>query len=146
MPVGCCRADAGHPRGVGKGESGRALLGDQPERCLQQRLLQIAVMIAALGAALFLAPTHVKGFYMSRWERSLAADAGTQAFTGVNGAKRVRTISTLREWARFSLPRARSAWWGGWHIESAANDVAGGGCFSKFICQIALLRHPPPDR
>jgi len=23
------------------------------------------VMIAALGAALFLAPTHVKGFYMS---------------------------------------------------------------------------------
>jgi hypothetical protein len=30
------------------------------------------VMIAALGAALFLAPTHVKDFYMSRAQRSLA--------------------------------------------------------------------------
>jgi hypothetical protein len=29
-------------------------------------------MIAALGAALFLAPAHVKGFYMSRAQRSLA--------------------------------------------------------------------------
>jgi hypothetical protein len=31
------------------------------------------VVIAALGAALFLAPAHVKGFYMSRAQRSLAA-------------------------------------------------------------------------
>jgi len=29
-------------------------------------------MIAALGAALFLAPAHVKGFYMSRARRSLS--------------------------------------------------------------------------
>jgi hypothetical protein len=29
------------------------------------------VMIAALAAALILAPTHVKGFYMSRPQRSL---------------------------------------------------------------------------
>jgi len=29
-------------------------------------LFQIAVMIAALGAALFLAPAHVNDFYMSR--------------------------------------------------------------------------------
>ena len=55
----------GHPRGIGKGEAGRAFFRDQPERRLQQRLFQIAVMIAALGAALFLAPAHVKGFYMS---------------------------------------------------------------------------------
>src|SRR5260370_40971626 len=73
MPVGCCRADAGHARGIGKGESGRAFFRDQPERRLQQRLLQIAVVIAALSAALFLAPAHVKGFYMSRAQRSLAA-------------------------------------------------------------------------
>src|SRR5690349_16972538 len=66
MPVGCGGADAGHPRGIGKGESGRALFGDQSERRLQQRLFQIAVMIAALGAALFLAPAHVNAFYMSR--------------------------------------------------------------------------------
>ena len=66
MPVGRGRADAGHARGIGKGETGRALFRDQVERRLQQRLFQIAVMIAALGAALFLAPAHVKGFYMSR--------------------------------------------------------------------------------
>ena len=66
MPVRRGRADAGHARGIGKGEAGRAFFGNQPERRLQQRLFQIAVMIAALGAALFLAPTHVKGFYMSR--------------------------------------------------------------------------------
>ena len=37
MPVGGGGADAGHPRGVGKGETGRALFGDQPERRLQQQ-------------------------------------------------------------------------------------------------------------
>ena len=60
MPVGRRRADAGHARGIGEGEPGRALLRDQVERRLQQRLLQIAVVIAALGAALVLAPAHVK--------------------------------------------------------------------------------------
>ena len=30
-------------------------------------------------------------------------------------------------------PRLR---WGGWHIESVANDVTGGGCFSAFSWQI----------
>jgi hypothetical protein len=58
--------DAGHARGIGKGEAGRAFFRNQSEGCLQQRLFQIAVVVAALGAALFLAPAHVKGFYMSR--------------------------------------------------------------------------------
>ena len=71
MPVGRGGADAGHPRGVGKGETGRAFFGDQAKRRLQQRLFQIAVVVAALAAALFLAPAHVKGFYMSRVKRSL---------------------------------------------------------------------------
>src|SRR5205814_10701947 len=66
MPVRRRRADAGHPRGIGEGETGRTLFGDQAECRLQQRLFQIAVMVAALGAARFLAPAHVKGFYMSR--------------------------------------------------------------------------------
>jgi len=66
VAIGCGGADTGHPRGIGKSKSGRALLRDQVERRLQQRLLQIAVVIAALGAAPFLAPAHVKGFYMSR--------------------------------------------------------------------------------
>src|SRR5262249_10253187 len=60
VPVWRRRADAGHARGVGEGEAGRALLPNQVERRLQQRLFQIAVMVAALGAALFLAPAHVK--------------------------------------------------------------------------------------
>src|SRR3954451_24034727 len=73
MPVGCSRADAGRPRGIGEGESRRAFLGDQTKRRLQQRLLQIAVMIAALGAARFLAPAHVNGFYMTLGETSLVS-------------------------------------------------------------------------
>ncbi|OIQ66094.1 hypothetical protein GALL_523430 [mine drainage metagenome] len=64
MPVWRRRADASHARGIGKGEARRAFFRNQAEGGLQQRLFQIAVMIAALGAALFLAPAHVKGFYM----------------------------------------------------------------------------------
>src|SRR5881392_2922618 len=64
-------ADASHARGISERKPGRAFFRDQPERRLQQRLFQIAVMIAALGAALFLAPAHVKGFYMRRAQRSL---------------------------------------------------------------------------
>ena len=72
MPVRRRWADAGHARGIGKGEAGRALLRDQPERRLQQRLFQVPVVVAALGAAFFLAPAHVKNSYMSRRGRSLA--------------------------------------------------------------------------
>jgi hypothetical protein len=60
-----------HSRRVGEGETGGALFGDQAKRRLQQRLFQIAVVIAALATALVLAPAHVKGFYMSRPQRSL---------------------------------------------------------------------------
>src|SRR5271168_2075553 len=74
MPVRCRRADACHARSIGEGESGRAFFRNQAKGCLQQRLFQIAVVIAALGAALFLAPAHVKGFYMSRAQRSLEHD------------------------------------------------------------------------
>jgi hypothetical protein len=40
------------------------------------------VMIAALGAALFLAPAHVKGFYMNRAQRSLARQLRHEGLTG----------------------------------------------------------------
>src|SRR5262249_44885548 len=67
MPVGSRRTDAGHARGIGEGEASRALFSDQVERGLQQCFLEIAVVIAALGAALlFLAPVHVMHFYMNR--------------------------------------------------------------------------------
>ena len=71
MSVGRGGADTGRPRGIGEGESRRAFFGDQAERRLQQRLLQIAVMIAALGAALVPFASSCKGFFMSRPERSL---------------------------------------------------------------------------
>ena len=82
MPVGRGGADAGHPRGVGEGEAGRALFGDQAKRRLQQRLFQIAVVVAALAAALVLSPAHVKGFYMSRPQRSLVLRALTRVHEG----------------------------------------------------------------
>src|SRR5665647_772853 len=92
MPVWRRRADAGHARGIGKGEAGRALLGDQAECCLQQRLFQVPVVIAALGAALFLAPAHVKDFYMSRAQRSL--ERFRAKWTPVR-AKKTRQIKNL---------------------------------------------------
>jgi hypothetical protein len=51
MPVGRGGADAGGSRGIGESEARRALFGDQPKRRLQQRLFQIAVMIAALASS-----------------------------------------------------------------------------------------------
>ena len=46
MPVGRRRADPGRARRVGKGEPGWAFLRDQVERGVDQRLAQIAVVIA----------------------------------------------------------------------------------------------------
>src|ERR1700722_16322752 len=73
MPVGRGGADASQPRGVGEGEPGRPPLPGQPQRRPPPGLFQIAVMIAARGAALFLAPAHVKDVYMSRTQRSPGA-------------------------------------------------------------------------
>ena len=51
MAVGRGRADAGLARGLGEGEARRTLLGNQLERGADQRLAQVAVMIAAPPAA-----------------------------------------------------------------------------------------------
>src|SRR3954468_9571718 len=79
MPVGRRRADPGPARRVGEGEPGRPLLRDQVERGADERLAQIAVMIAApaitivagsiiassivtgAGAIPLLRPAHVRG-------------------------------------------------------------------------------------
>jgi hypothetical protein len=65
------RADAGRARGLGEGEAGRSFLGDQVERCLQQRLFQVAVVVSAFAAAAIpiSAPAHVKGYYINRMNR-----------------------------------------------------------------------------
>jgi len=47
VAIGGGRADPGPARGVGKGKPSRALFRDQVERGLDQRLAQIAMMIAA---------------------------------------------------------------------------------------------------
>ena len=53
MPVRRRRADPGPARRVGEGEPGRSLLRDQVERGADQRLAQIAVMIAAPRVSVF---------------------------------------------------------------------------------------------
>src|SRR5262245_43289538 len=56
VAVGRCRADAGLAGGLCKGETRRPLLGNEVQRRAEQRLAQIAVMIAAPPAAA--CPTH----------------------------------------------------------------------------------------
>jgi hypothetical protein len=56
VAVGRCRADTGLARRLRKGEPRRPLLGDEIQRRADQRLAQIAVMIAAPPAAA--CPTH----------------------------------------------------------------------------------------
>src|SRR5436189_2227987 len=65
MAIGCGRANTSRARGIGKGEPGRTLFRDQVEGRLDQRLAQIAVMIASAPARPLSRPTHVKCFYMS---------------------------------------------------------------------------------
>ena len=74
MPIRRRRADAGKARGLRERESGRPFSGDQFQRGADQRLAQIAVMIAARRialAAIILAPTHVKDTYIRWAEKSM---------------------------------------------------------------------------
>jgi hypothetical protein len=65
MTIGRGGADPGPARGVGEGEAGRALLGNQVKSGADQCLAQIAVVIAAAAWPVILSrPAHVKGFYI----------------------------------------------------------------------------------
>ena len=64
VSVGRARAHAGRARGFRHGESCRPLVGDQLERAADQRLAQVAVVIAA--SALVSRPSHVTRSYMNR--------------------------------------------------------------------------------
>src|SRR5437764_11968612 len=59
MAVGRRRADPGPARRLGKGKAGRALARDQIERRFDQRLAQIAVVIAAALSRSLFRPPHV---------------------------------------------------------------------------------------
>src|SRR5262249_53180934 len=77
MPVRRCGAHPRPPRRLGKGKPGRALLRDQCECRADQRLFQIAMVIAArTRGAVVLAPAHVKRLYMTRNGTSNAAWSG----------------------------------------------------------------------
>src|SRR6266550_4346817 len=65
MPIGRRRADAGKSRRLRKGEPGGPLAGDQIERRTDQRLLEIAVMVAARRRPLVPIPRHVKRVYIT---------------------------------------------------------------------------------
>src|SRR3984957_14016197 len=67
MPIGRRRANPGKASGFGESESGRSLRRDQFQRGADQRLAQIAVMIAArrVGLALLVLPAHVRGVYIA---------------------------------------------------------------------------------
>src|SRR5262249_45252618 len=59
MPIGSGRADPGRAGSIGEGKPRRPLLGDQVERGADQRLAQIAVVIAATTGRLIVSrPAH----------------------------------------------------------------------------------------
>lgn len=58
MPIRRGRTDPGRARRIGKGEPARTFLGDQVERGLDQRLAQIAVVIAATPVRPSSRPAH----------------------------------------------------------------------------------------
>src|SRR5262252_10066183 len=70
MPVRRSRADASKSRRLCKGEPGGPLAGDQIERCTDQRLLQVTVVVTAGRGTVVLIPCHVKGIYIMEAEAS----------------------------------------------------------------------------
>src|ERR1700687_2082414 len=67
MPIGRGRAHAGGARGFRERKPGQAALGDQVERRPDQRLAQVAVMIAAPARRRPVSrPDHVRISYMNR--------------------------------------------------------------------------------
>src|SRR5579863_4873664 len=84
MAVGGGRTDPGRARRVGEGEPGGAFLGDQVERGADQRLTQIAMMIAATAIVVArFRPAHVRCFYMS-WS-AIGRSSGGAATVGELG-------------------------------------------------------------
>src|SRR6266487_2450704 len=71
MPIGRGRAHAGGARGFRKREAGQAALGDEVERRPDQRLAQVAVMVAAPPRRRPASrPAHVRISYMNRAARA----------------------------------------------------------------------------
>src|SRR5205807_2981891 len=89
MAVGRSRADPGPARRLGKGKAGRPLARDQIERRLDQRLAQIAVVIAAALPRSLFRPPHVNDYNIA------TVVAGSTRIPGASGAGGGRSKSQL---------------------------------------------------
>src|SRR5690606_21055934 len=105
MPVRGRRAHAGPARGICKREACGALLGNQFKSRAHQRLLEIAVMIAARTAPAVFRPDHVKVVYISRPVASMPAFFTAAALPAADGQTAwARRVARLR-WS------AGATWW-----------------------------------
>src|SRR5262249_52864211 len=107
MPVRRGRTDARPARGLGEREPGRPLAGDQVERRLDQRLLEVPVMVAA--RTLVIPPAHVKDIYMSRGRASpIIAVLYAPIADARSGHEKTGAVSGLRRRGR-DLAAVRNA-------------------------------------
>src|SRR5690606_296805 len=108
MPVGCCRAYADGARHLGEGKAGRAVLGYQVERRLDQGLGQVTVMIGALRSF------HVNIFYMKAALRAPipAAEARQAASSAMTSFTTPASCCNVNGFGRKCMsPASRSRRW-----------------------------------
>jgi len=71
VAIGCTGTDPGETRRLGDGEAGGALFRDQCGSGFNQRLAQVAMVIAASLEAALPRPTHVREFYITEGGRTI---------------------------------------------------------------------------
>src|SRR5215470_15429750 len=108
VAIGRRRTDPRPARGFRKGEARGALLGNQLERGADQRLLEIAVVVAARAPSptVVLRPAHVKSIYIVRGESSIGRRYGWFARIAVrsaSGMRRARPPETKATCTRASI-------------------------------------------
>jgi hypothetical protein len=81
MPVGGGGADRSQPRRLGDGEASGAFFRDQRCRGLDQRLAQVAVVVASPFETALPCPAHVTKLYIRR--RPVPSGVAGQAVRGV---------------------------------------------------------------
>src|SRR5882672_4761621 len=108
VAIGCSRAHAGPTRSLRKSESARPLFGNQLKRGAYQRLLQIAVMVAARAPfPSVMSPAHVKGVYIVQGESSIGGRRygwfARIAVRSASGIRRARPPDTNATCTRASI-------------------------------------------
>src|SRR5262245_21091237 len=115
MAIGRRRADAGLPGCLGEGEAGGTLLRNEVEGGADQRLTQVAVMIAAPPAAAVSGPAHAPGL-----AHSGPGDINPRPACAAAGERRSRLRARPRRlWRRPGGPRGgQPPEWGADHAEA----------------------------